>query len=171
MFKNLIPWKNRKNKVAYKSQDSFADFHRQMDEMFNHFMREFEMPGFAFPSLKRFERDWMKEPDVDVNENEKEIRVSAELPGIDEKDLDVCLEGNLLTLKGEKKEEKVTQEGKGHMTERCYGSFERRIAVPSVQIDADKVNASMKKGVLTVILPKLKVRKENQKKIAIQSGD
>jgi len=170
MFKNLIPWKNKKE-VAHKNEDPFRSFHKEMDNMFNHFLRDFEAPGFAFPSLNRFEKGWMKEPDMDVNENEKEIRITADLPGIDEKDLDVSLEGNLLTVKGEKKEEKASKQSRGYVTERHYGSFERRISVPSDLIDSGKINASMKKGVLTVVLPKLKDRQEKQKKIAIQSED
>lgn len=171
MFKNLIPWKKGKMEAAQKNEDSFMNFHKQMDQMFNQFLRDFDMPGFAFPPLNRFERGWMKSPDVDVDENEKEIRVTADLPGIDEKDLDVSLEGNSLTLKGEKKEEKSSRQSKGRLTERCYGSFERRITVPSDQIDPAKVKASMKKGVLTVLLPKIRGRQENQKKIAIQTED
>ena len=170
MFKNLIPWKNKKETV-HKIEDPFMSFPKQMDDMFKYFLREFEMPGLAFPSLKGFEKGWIKNPDVDVNENGKEIRIIADLPGIDEKDLDVLLEGNMLTLKGEKKEEKISKQSKGRVMERHYGSFERRIAVPSDQINVAKINASLKNGVLTVVLPKLKERQENQKKIAIQSED
>ena len=171
MFKNLIPWKKRKNEMSHKGEDPFMDFHKQMDEMFGHFMKEFEMPGFAFPSLRSFDKGWMREPEVDVNENEKEIRITADLPGIEEKDLDVSLEGNMLTLKGEKREEKTSRQSKGSVTERRFGAFERRIAVPSDQIDAGKVNASMRKGVLTVILPKIKGKQGGQKKIAVHAGD
>lgn len=170
MFKNLIPWKNKKE-VAHKNEDPFMSFHKELDTMFNHFLRDFEAPGFAFPSLNRFEKGWMKEPDMDVNENEKEIRITADLPGIDEKDLDVSLEGNLLTVKGEKKEEKTSKQSRVHVTERHYGSFVRRITVPFDRIDSGKISASMKKGVLTVVLPKIKDRQEKQKKIAIQTED
>jgi HSP20 family protein len=92
-------------------------------------------------------------PRLDVSETEREIKVTAELPGMDEKDVNVTLEGDVLTLKGEKKAE-AEEKGKNfHRVERTYGSFQRVITLPA-EVDATKVTAGFKKGVLTVTLAK-----------------
>ena len=92
-------------------------------------------------------------PRLDVSETEREVKVTAELPGMDEKDVTVTLEGDVLTLRGEKKAD-AEEKGKNfHRVERTYGSFQRVVTLP-VEVDATKVAAGFKKGVLTVTLAK-----------------
>jgi len=92
-------------------------------------------------------------PRLDVVENEGELLVSAELPGLDEKDFAIEVHGNVLALKGEKKAEHAERKGAWHWTERSYGAFRRVIELP-VDVDANKASAAFKNGVLTVTLPK-----------------
>jgi HSP20 family protein len=109
-------------------------------------------------------------PAVDVIDKEKEVQVRAELPGMDEKDIDVRLSGDTLTIQGEKKEEREEREegGSYYVSERRYGSFQRSFRVPE-GIDRDKVDASFRKGVLTITLPKTPEGQQKTKKVEIKS--
>jgi HSP20 family protein len=109
-------------------------------------------------------RPWT--PNVDIKETENEIVLHADVPGIDEKDIDIKLEDGTLTLKGERKFE---QEKKGegyHRIERGYGSFVRCFSVPD-SVDSEHVKAAYKSGVLTVTLPKKEVAKPRSIKVAV----
>jgi HSP20 family protein len=103
---------------------------------------------FDFPSFG-FGRDFGVRPSIDVVEEDGELVVTAELPGIDPKDIDVTIDGDILTITGEKSEEKEISEEKRHVHERSYGKFLRRIPLP-VGTSADKMSAAYDKGVLTV---------------------
>jgi len=92
-------------------------------------------------------------PRIDVVERDGEILVSAELPGLEEKDIAVEVHGNVLSLKGEKKSEHDERKAGWHWSERTYGSFRRMVELP-VEVEADKASASFKNGVLTITLPK-----------------
>jgi HSP20 family protein len=106
-------------------------------------------------------------PKIDVMETDREVRVQAELPGMEEKDVEVLLSNDTLTLKGEKKAE-VEEKGKTYYRlERSYGTFHRTIELPA-EVQADKVEASFKKGVLTVTLPKSERAREEIRKIAVR---
>lgn len=109
------------------------------------------------------------QPRVDLTETAKEFVVTAEIPGMDEKDLDLSIRENSLVLKGEKKSEIDRSEGEGRRyVERSFGSFQRVIPLV-VDIDEDNIEASYKKGVLTVKLPKSKDANPQTKKITIRS--
>ena len=97
-------------------------------------------------------------PAIDVKEDEKEVVLTAEFPGMNKEDLDCSVENGVLTLKGEKKEEKTTEKGNYHRVERRYGSFERRIMLPDY-VDTKKIDASYKDGVLTLRMPKTEATK------------
>ena len=99
------------------------------------------------------DRSWNIAPAVDVSEKDKEFEIMAELPGLDEKDVEVKLANGNLTIKGEKKEEKEEREKDYYLSERRYGSFVRSFPLPE-GVNADKIEASFAKGVLTVKLPK-----------------
>jgi HSP20 family protein len=133
---------------------------REMDSMFDNFFRGFgfEPAEGAFPAFS---------PKIDVTDTEKEIRVYAELPGIDERDIDVSITKDTLTIRGEKKEESEKKEKDYHRIERSYGSFSRTIHLP-VEIEADKIDAQLKKGVLTITLPKSVKAVEDTKKIQVK---
>ena len=107
-------------------------------------------------------------PNIDVTETDKEIRVSAELPGMDNKDINVSLTKESLTITGEKKEEKEEKKKDYYRMERSYGSFSRTIPMP-VEIDTDKAKALFKKGVLTITLPKTAKAIKEKKKISIKA--
>ena len=92
-------------------------------------------------------------PSVDVSETVDKIVVKAEIPGMDSKDIDISLSGDILTIKGEKKSEREEKEENYHLVERSYGTFARSLRLP-VGVEADKIEASYKQGVLTVTCPK-----------------
>lgn len=123
-----------------------------------------------FPSLTGAEeaRSVAFSPTLDVHENDKEYVVHAELPGVDEKDIDLSLKENHLILRGEKRNQvDKTEEGKRYI-ERSYGSFQRVIPL-AMDVDEDAIDASFSKGVLTVKLPKSKATKPDQRKISVRS--
>ncbi len=107
-------------------------------------------------------------PAVDVAESEKGYEIKAELPGMDEKDIEVKVTDGSLTIKGEKQEEKEEKEKDYYLQERRYGSFERSFELPE-SIDPDKIEASFKKGVLTVTLPKKAEAQKPAKKIEVKA--
>jgi HSP20 family protein len=112
-------------------------------------------------------RPWA--PAVDIFENENNIVLKAELPGVDPKDVEVRVEDNTLYLKGERKFEKETKEENYHRVERSYGSFARSFALPS-SIDAEKVAADYKDGLLTLTLPKREEAKPKTIKINVSKN-
>jgi HSP20 family protein len=106
---------------------------------------------------------------VDISETDNAVQITAELPGMEDKDISVSLDSsnNVLTISGEKKQEEEKKEAHCYRTERSYGSFYRSIPLPA-RVEGGKVNASFKKGVLSVVLPKLPEEKGGQKKISIR---
>jgi HSP20 family protein len=142
-IRDLIPWtKNQELAPARENSDPFLTLHREMNRLFDDVFRGFGNTGLS--SL---------------------MEVSAELPGMTEKDVEVEIANGVLTIRGEKKAER-TGEGK-YFTERYYGSFER--AIPLEDIQEDKVEASFKNGVLTISLPKSEKPREDIKRIAINA--
>jgi HSP20 family protein len=108
-------------------------------------------------------------PAIDMSEDDKAYRISAELPGIDAKDIDVSLSGDTLILKGEKRQEKEEKDKNYHFSESSYGSFRRSFQLPS-SIDQNKVAADFSKGALTITLPKTAEAQKPQKKIEVRSA-
>jgi HSP20 family protein len=145
---DLIPWKRQKREVAPS---------RSQDEWLNDMNRLFD--GFfgrgAFGSLAAFAGEaWGTfYPQVDIEESDKEIIVSAELPGIDRRDIDITVSRNVLTIRGEKRDERENTRKNYTYTERSYGSFERSVALPTT-VKGEKAQAKFDKGVLTITLPK-----------------
>lgn len=118
---------------------------REMDRMFERWFGGLELPDLGF------ETEWA--PALDVSETKDAVTIKAEVPGIDAKDIEVTLEGQVLTIKGEKKEEKEEKEEHYYRKERSYGAFARSIRLPA-SVEVGKVAATFKNGVLTVTLPK-----------------
>ncbi len=108
-------------------------------------------------------------PAVDVTETDKAYEIAAELPGMDEKNIEVKLADGTLTIKGEKQEEKEEKKKDYYLQERSFGSFQRTFQVPD-GVDTDKIEATFKKGVLTVTLPKTAEAQKAEKKIAVKAG-
>jgi HSP20 family protein len=150
-LKALVPWRNRSETPARRGDvfDPFVDFRREVDRVFDDFAN-----GIAWSPLRPFAGDWRAlAPALDVTETDEEVVVSAELPGLDEKDFEVTLAGDVLTIKGEKKAEHEEKNGDAHYMERCFGSFSRSLRLPFEAKD-EKVEAKYDKGVLTVRIPK-----------------
>ena len=146
------------NLTSWRGRGEIDRLRNDMDKMFDDLVAR----GRFSDSYK--EGDWT--PAVDMLENEKEILVHFEITGMDVKDLDISLNGRVLTIKGEKKQEKVEKEKHHHFIERRYGSFSRSLELPA-DVDADHVNAKYKDGVLTLNLPKTK--KVSFKKIEVKT--
>jgi HSP20 family protein len=163
-FSNLIPWKSKEKSLAPRSAaaDPFRQLQHEMDRLFEEFR------GFGLAQMAENEGGFGWAPAVNMTEDEKEIRVTAELPGMDEKDIEVDFSHNTLTIRGEKKEEEKEENQNFYRMERRYGSFQRQIDVPR-EVEADKVEAEFKKGVLTVHLPKTKEARTNARKIQVKS--
>jgi len=129
----------------------------------NHLRREidrlFEEPfGFLAPSTSFFE-GWT--PAVDIYEDKDKYTVKAELPGMKKEDIDVSLDGNTLTISGERKEEQEKKEGEGYRSERFFGRFQRSATLPAT-VQANKIEAAYKDGVLTIVVPKSEEAKPKQ---------
>jgi HSP20 family protein len=149
----LMPWKKREQK-------DWVNLRRDFDDLANRFFdRDFWAPSDMFK-----EDSWF--PTIDISEGKKDITVKAEIPGVEANDIDISLNGKLLTIKGEKKQEKKEKEENYHRMERSYGYFNRTIELPS-EVDPEKVDASYKKGVLKVELKKTK--ESETKKIEIKT--
>jgi len=170
-----VPVDVRKTVPANRSVgDPWQAFRTEMDRLFERFSSGFGLPTFG--RLFDFEPSWpsmaaptFSVPAVDVTEDEKAYKITAEMPGIDEKDLDVSVSGDMLTIKGEKRLEKEEKEKNYYVSERSYGSFQRSFALPE-GVDRDTVGASFAKGVLTVTLPKTAQAQKEQKKIEVKAA-
>jgi HSP20 family protein len=112
---------------------------------------------------------WDSTPAVDIAEGEKAYEITAELPGMDEKNIEVKIANGTLTIKGEKQEEKEEKKKDFYLHERHFGSFERGFTMPD-GVDPDKIEASFKKGVLTVTLPKKPEAQKPAKKIEVKAA-
>jgi HSP20 family protein len=161
-IRDLLPavWSGRESDEDWPLQS----LQRQVNRLFDDFFRGTDLRPFA-----EMGRVGEFAPRIDVKETDKAFTVTAELPGMDEKDVEVMLSADSLTLKGEKKHEKEEKGESFYRMERSYGSFHRVIPLPD-GVDAGKVDAGFSKGVLTVNLPKTAKAKEKTKKVTIKTG-
>lgn len=146
---SLIPWRD-KSRVASRDEDRydpFVSFRREVDRMFDDFF------SGSFSRLPGAFADRTLSPTIDVEDGEKDLVVTAELPGLDAKDFEVTLLGDVLTIKGEKKDARDEKNGGAHYVERRFGAFSRSLRLPFEAGD-QKVEASYDKGVLTIRVPK-----------------
>lgn len=162
--RDLIPWgRNRDNRLTWHRNaagEPFAAFHREVDPLFDDFFQSLDI---RLPAFGQFGRGG---PDVEISETDTEIKVSAELPGMEENDVELTLDNGMLFHEGEKTSE--TQDADKQFSERGYGRFERRIPL-GVEVDEEKVTAEFRNGVLIVTLPKSEEAKTQAKRIAINS--
>lgn len=167
-IKDLVPkfGRGRENVPVRRGEhEPFRDFQREMNRLFDDFFTDFpltprwgerDVPSVAF------------NPRVDVSETDKEVNVSAEMPGMDEKDITVEMDDAAITVRGEKKEE-TEDEGKNwYRRELSYGSFHRVIPLPT-RVQGDKAKAKFKKGVLSITVPKREEQQAKRKAITIES--
>ncbi len=132
-------------------------FREEMDKLWNRFFGE-------WPSKEPSRGEWA--PSLDVSETKDNIVVKAEVPGMDAKDIDISLTNDVLTVKGEKKQEKEEKEENYHRIERSYGAFSRSIRLPR-EVQSDKIKANYKNGVLKITLPKSEEAKKKEIKIKV----
>jgi len=161
-----------KTDKAAPSAQPLATLRQEIDRLFDNFDQgfwPFRRSVFDIEPLWRREFKWAASPAVDIVEKEKAYEVTAELPGMDEKSIEVKLVNGDLTIKGEKQEEKEEKKKDYYLHERHFGSFERRFAVPA-GVDAEKIEASFQKGVLMVTLPKKPEAIKPEKKIEVKSA-
>jgi HSP20 family protein len=128
-------------------------------DFFDRFLEDFRIPSV-------WSEDTGFSPAFDVSETDEALIVKAELPGMEEKDIDISLSDGVLTIKGEKKQEKESESGHYHTVERRYGAFSRTMRLPA-EVNAEQVDAAYKDGVLSVTMPK--TEKAKPRKIEIRS--
>ncbi|MBN2255639.1 MAG: Hsp20/alpha crystallin family protein [Deltaproteobacteria bacterium] len=163
-LKDLLPIRRGERGVSARREEEghpFFALQQRMNEMFDSFFRDFAIEPFG-EVREQFA------PHIDVKEDEKTFIITAELPGMDDKDIDILLERNMVTLKGEKKEEKEEKEENYWHVERRYGSFQRVIPLPE-EVDTDKASATFKKGILHITVPKTEQAKAAVKKITVKT--
>jgi HSP20 family protein len=159
MKNKLVPWKRSRNGAALsRMEDPFDLLHREINSLFD---------SFSLSHLG----DWSRQDPAgfELSETEDEIQVKAELPGMDEKDIDVSLDENTLVIRGEHREESEKKKRKVHVSEMSYGSFHRSILLPA-EVDAAKAKAKFKRGVLTLTFPKTGRAKDRSRRIPVHAG-
>lgn len=162
----LLPLRRSRRDIRPSEQATpLTALQRQMNRLFDDFFGDFALSPFEGwnASASGFV------PRMNVSESDKEIEVTAELPGMEQKDVEVLLEDGRLTLRGEKKMEKEEKEDRYYHLESSYGSFSRSVEVGE-DIDPDQVQASFRNGVLTIRLPKTRPEPTQRKRIEIKTG-
>lgn len=149
----------------------FESLRRDIDRLFDDFGRNlwrapFRRSLFDIDPLWRRELSWSAFPAVDIVDKETAYEITAELPGMDDKNIEITLANGVLTIAGEKTEQKEEKEKDYYMSERHFGSFRRSFQLPA-GVDAEKIEARFKKGVLTVTLAKTTEAQKQEKKIPI----
>lgn len=157
--KRFFPWRTGEEHFPLRG------FRKEMNRLFDDYFRGLDSP---WPETWEGEEGGYM-PRIDVSETDKELIVTAELPGLTEKEVEVSIADDVLTISGEKKEEKEEKVKGHHRMERTYGSFYRTIPIP-YEVIQDKIDASVKSGVLKVVLPKMEPTKKNGKKITVKSA-
>jgi HSP20 family protein len=145
----LVPW---------RPFEDFGTLRHEMDRLLERFFGE---PSGVERSVGR----WT--PRTNVTETNDSLTITAELPGLEAKDVDVAISGDVLTIKGEKKQEKEEKDEHHHVVERTYGTFARMVRLPA-PVAADQIKASFKNGVLTVTLPKTEEAKQKAISVSVE---
>jgi len=170
-----LPVKNEERKApGVAPWRPFETLRHEIDRLFEDFdggmwRSRFGRPMFNLQPFWPRESTWAAAPAVDISETDKAYEITAELPGMDESNIDVKFADGVLTIKGEKKEEREEKKKDYYVSERRYGSFQRSFPVPE-SVDANKIEAKFVNGVLTIKLPKSAEAQKNEKKIAIKKG-
>ncbi|HHQ3254220.1 TPA: small heat shock protein sHSP20 [Klebsiella pneumoniae] len=177
-FKKLAPWNWFKNEQQEQQTVSslpvqrndlpaasgpvspILQLHREIDRLFDDAFR-----GFGFPALNmpQWPSDWsgMLKPALGIQETDKQYKIALEVPGVEEKDIQITLDNDVLMVRGEKRQEQEKKEGGFHRVERSYGSFQRALNLPD-DANQDSIKASFKNGVLTVTIDKREVSAPKQ---------
>lgn len=170
MTKLPIKSKKRMDVSARSPRSAFESLRHEIDQIFDDFIH----PAWRLPFGRTlFGREiahpgaWQLAPATDMVEKDKEYEISAELPGMDEKDIEIKISNHTLSIKGEKSEVKEESEKDYFLSERRYGSFHRIFELPN-GVDTDKIEATFSKGVLQLTLPKTDQAQVGNKKIAVK---
>ncbi len=158
-LRSLVPWAGRHTAPAVRDADPFTAMRRDMERLFDETLGRMTAGTAA-----------MVMPRMDVQETAAHLTVTVELPGVAENDVTIELAGDLLTIKGEKKEEHETSDEGRHLVERSYGGFARTVRLPYV-IKAAEAEATFDKGVLTIRLPKPAAAQAEPTRIAIRAAE
>ena len=158
MFRSLLPTGRR---TVSRFDDPFIALQRNMNRLFDDAF-------IGWPAPKSGNGADVLAPSIDVKETDKAVEIEAELPGVDEKDVQVTYAGGILTIKGEKKDQKEVTKGDYHISERNFGSFFRSLTIDDV--DSDKIEATFAKGVLKLTLPKAAAAQAKAKTITIKTS-
>ena len=161
--KDLIPTLGKRRLPMERVDDDnpFQMMRREMNKMFDDFFHDYHPARFGQGVTWNY-------PHIDLKENEKQVIIEAELPGMDENDISVSLNNNVLNISGEKKQEKEEKKGKYYHVERSYGSFHRDIPL-HCDVEDSRAQASFKKGVLKITLPKTSQSQRQIKSIPIHT--
>ena len=146
----LVPWKSFGGELS--------PFRREMDRLWNRFLGE-------TPLARMVTEEWL--PSVDISETKDKLLIKVELPGLEAKDVNVSISGNLLTIKGEKKKEEEEKDEHHYCTERYYGAFQRSFQLPA-SVQTDKIEATFDKGVLKVTIPRAEEAKKKEIEVKIK---
>ena len=154
----LIRWNPAHDLVPFQSD--MLGMQRELNRIFDNFFR-----GDVAEPADMLRSTWA--PSVDIRERDNDYLVNVELPGVSKDDVKITLQDNILTVRGEKNQEKESKESKYHRVERVYGSFQRSFALPAA-VKAEKIDASYKDGILTVSLPKAEEAKPKQIEVKVK---
>jgi HSP20 family protein len=152
---NLVT-RRRETPAAYDLWDAFEDLQQELERSFG---------GLDFPSVSGL-LDWPAGPAIDLVEGDEEITLLADLPGVRKEDLDLSIQGSLLTIKGEKKREEPKNKGKVVRTETWIGNFSRTVNLPD-SVNPEKVEAQLRDGILSVRIPKREESKRQSLQISV----
>jgi HSP20 family protein len=171
-MKDLIPWRKKEENVerVRDQGEQISALQRRMNHLFDDFFADFDtfFDERPFHVMRLAEKPWFGSPNFEVSETDEEFRVKAELPGLDEKDIEVTIDRDLLTIRGEKRREQEEKKRNYSLSEMNYGQFSRTFPLPEC-VDRDNAKAQFKKGVLTLTLPKTEQAKTQQKRIEIKA--
>jgi len=162
-FRELTPWNrgSRARATLANDQNPFLALHREVNRLFDDVFHGLDAPTIG--GLGSWTTGW---PTIEISDGEKEIRVVAEVPGLDAKDVEVLFEDGVLILRGEKRSE--TEDKDRQFSERFYGRFERRIPL-GTDVEQERIDANFKNGLLTITAPKSARASERRRRIAVQS--
>ncbi|MCT8997578.1 Hsp20/alpha crystallin family protein [Chelativorans intermedius] len=165
-IRDLIPWGRERSSLSQRQAEAdnpLLSLQRDINRVFEDFWNRFER---SYAGANGFLT--AANPRTDISETEKEVEVSVELPGMDEKDIEVSLTDDVLTIRGEKKNEREEKKKGYYLSERSYGSFYRSIPLPA-GVDPEKADARFKSGVLTITLPKTPEAQQKVRRIEVKT--
>lgn len=167
---NMMPWSGKRVPIR-RDQENLYSLQREMNRLMDEFLGMHVEPWEPYGDVPLLSRERLSDitPRVDVSETEKELNVKVDLPGMTEKDVSITLNRDVLTISGERTQEKEENEKGWYRMERQYGSFSRAIPLP-YEVDMDKADAIYKHGVLTIKLPKSASQQRTEKTIAVKAG-